>query len=307
MNKSSINKIKLNRKQKNEIINAIFLYLDNIEKLHKLFKKSDFLFQENKNKKFYKFYSVDNIHYLLDSLEKKYTYFSNIESFKNNDNSELYFEFELTREDVNEIDLSREQLESFFSKEITEKILFLLELLPKELLAELIYNFLISCQLSLNKMIKVFCLTKTFDNNQMWKNYAQNSKGICIEYKILDLNKNFFNKISYTNKNKVIKLKQLFPNDTNEMLSSLTESLFLKDKDYSNEKEYRLVNFEPKNKQKQILQPTKLILGQDFDYNLEISKLLIKKFKELNIPIYKYNTIGKINKLNDDVLNFKES
>lgn len=99
---------------------------------------------------------------------------------------------------------------------------------------------------SLKEMTLVSCFTQNNKNRVMWGNYADNNKGICVEYNLYDIKKDYLVKscheVKYFSPDK-------YPNVTNILLNILKsnpldfmDSIFLnKTDDWSYEEEWRLI------------------------------------------------------------------
>lgn len=90
-------------------------------------------------------------------------------------------------------------------------------------------------------IIKIFCASLECSNTLMWSHYGDEHKGICIEYEIKSLPKNVgWNKINYVHKN--------FTHERIEKNYGVTiAGLYTKDKNWSYEKEIRLVSYKEKD------------------------------------------------------------
>lgn len=83
------------------------------------------------------------------------------------------------------------------------------------------------------KNVGIFCLTKRNDNREMWRSYADNDKGVCIEFKFPTL----YNKLFYTFCVSYIKEKptNLFNDNMEQNNLAVHRWLFTKSKQYERE------------------------------------------------------------------------
>ena len=89
--------------------------------------------------------------------------------------------------------------------------------------------------------IGLFCLTTSNDNSEMWEKYADNAKGVCIQYKFPSL----FNKAFYSftvNYDSEMKPLNLFDKQGSQLDLPLYRWLFTKRIDYKFENEIRLMS-----------------------------------------------------------------
>ena len=131
--------------------------------------------------------------------------------------------------------------------------------------------------------IKICSLAVEYDNFLMWSHYADEHKGICIEYDISYLkkvnskiNKLILKKVIYTNK---IIINKVYPyilnNKDIEYENKFISLFYLKHKNWKYEKEYRIIAY---TKEEYIYLPIKAIyFGMNAsDDNIKLIKSLVK-------------------------------
>jgi len=151
----------------------------------------------------------------------------------------------------------------------------------------------------------ISCLSETNNNNLMWSHYANENKGICIEYDFSDFKKNiimFTYPVIYVDS--PIDVIELLENEKNVELAILVSSI-CKHRDWMYENEWRVIFYIPfsnKNKKsKDILKfnvpdVKKIYLGKKFENSLnsetkqkdsqtENYKLLLEVIKKKNIEL----------------------
>jgi tetratricopeptide (TPR) repeat protein len=111
------------------------------------------------------------------------------------------------------------------------------------------YNYLLDS-------IKVGCLTTKKDNTLMWSHYADNHRGICIEYdigKIYEKDNLIINKVNYNMP--IITNKSIADNEILEIdnINRLIELFSLKSNEWKYEKEYRILYYDKERKKDGIL------------------------------------------------------
>ncbi|MHA3078761.1 DUF2971 domain-containing protein [Acinetobacter sp. ANC 5502] len=128
------------------------------------------------------------------------------------------------------------------------------------------------------KELGVVCLTNKFDNNPMWHFYADESKGVCLEF--------YFPKIININYKHLVCKAVKYNNDYT--LGNFADSMvYTKDSDWNYENEFRLVVTGIKNKNDRI----KKYPRDQMLFSVIVGHNMSKKdFDELN------NIIEKINK-----------
>lgn len=183
------------------------------------------------------------------------------------------------------------------------------------------------------KKIHIGCFTNTNKNDEMWKKYADNYQGFCIEYNIEEherLKDSILHvcyvkekdRKKYVDKTDIV--KRLIKHEPLSLIDQkdIFNLLFIKTDDWSFEKEYRLFLLEHRTmndksmlKRKDVLDSNNNInlasairaiyLGKDFEQNnnyKEIKEQVMEIASKRNISVY------KINKNNEciTILNNKE-
>lgn len=174
-------------------------------------------------------YRADN-DYTLDEIENSYIYFSERESLNDPfDSSPDLINFTSDKIDPDAyLQLFRKYFTSEKDKMYFDKNYSIEELikLTKEYIPKYLNEFGISC-------FSMF----PYINMTLWANYANNHKGICLQF-------NYENDIEFFQGWRVVKyfeeLKQIEYNPT-ENESQLMDVFYIKDKNWSYEKEVRLV------------------------------------------------------------------
>lgn len=139
-----------------------------------------------------------------------------------------------------------------------------------------------------NKTIKISCFSETHDSLLMWSHYANEHKGICIEYDFLDNTeiRAFMQPIIYSEK---IYRISLFEELT--QLRKIGSSL-IKSKDWEYEAEWRLTRVKQPHEKEvpstiTVPKPKAIYLGTRFHLNNESEQMrFFEILKEQNIPAY---------------------
>jgi len=85
----------------------------------------------------------------------------------------------------------------------------------------------------------IFCLTTNTNSEHMWTRYADNHKGVCLEFKFPRLFTNIY--YTFTVAYSKIESRKLFNDDGTINSLSVNRWLFTKDQHYSIEKEVRMI------------------------------------------------------------------
>ncbi len=149
--------------------------------------------------------------------------------------------------------------------------------------------------------IGIYCVTKRYDNEYMWKNYANNSQGYCVEYdldKLTDKSKNLdFSikfEIIYDNKTSILNIADIGSN------SLITKMFGVKKLEYLPEEEIRLIfNFDSIKKHHDSA-ITGIYFGSDADEQL-IEKIY-EKFENRDIKFYQI-ILGENQELRREIIN----
>ncbi len=147
----------------------------------------------------------------------------------------------------------------------------------------------------------ITCLTPFKDNIRMWSHYADNNKGICVEYDFSN-NKlsNFIYPVIY--KAKPIDVTKMY--DAEDKLNlALLGSIIVKYKDWKYENEWRIICYLPQYNnanQKRIKintpKPKRIFLGREFINNFKQAKRNKKKGQEVNL-IHSFLEYVKVEKI----------
>jgi hypothetical protein len=139
--------------------------------------------------------------------------------------------------------------------------------------------------------IQICSFSACYDSLLMWSHYADQHKGICIEYDFIDCDeiRPFLQPVLYDDK--IFKIKSFDEmNAINNIMASIAKS-----KDWSYEKEWRLTYFTEtqleKWKQKVTVPiPKAIYLGTRFELNEKDVRLQLEEItNSMKIPIYKMN------------------
>lgn len=134
---------------------------------------------------------------------------------------------------------------------------------------------------NLKSSMGVACLSENYDTVLMWSHYANNHKGICVEYKLLDFNKNLhFTPIPVIYSNKKNTLNRLrFNYIEYDIMSFFIKSLVCKGESWKYENEWRIIRedkacdeqWDDKNHGALLdsVQPVSVILGCNADSKFE--------------------------------------
>lgn len=193
--------------------------------------------------------------------------------------------------------------ENFFKKSSEKLDEAVLQLIRKDVFKK---EFNISPVDDVLKLLReqsvISCFAEDFNSIQMWSYYADYHKGICVGYRRNELEKyGYLNKIIYQNDIKPI-LESIYEmgtslkSDKNKIFNLMRTYLFVKEKHWEHEKEWRLVRVGYSNDKypKSILinspKPVVVYIG------CKASKCTIDRMKiyckETSIPIY-YMSMSK--------------
>ena len=146
----------------------------------------------------------------------------------------------------------------------------------------------------------VACFSEQDDSILMWSHYADNHRGFCVEYNMLEAVQTIqytFVPVLYSNKKKLVDNVNLLEPDifAKQVTIYSIDSLFRKAKDWEYEKEWRIIRDEAacglawnKNKNGALIdfiKPQSIILGCMIDNNSE--RKIQKLCRERNIPLFK--------------------
>lgn len=141
------------------------------------------------------------------------------------------------------------------------------------------------------KEIAVCCFTETFDNLPMWSHYANDYKGICLEYDINELHSYMVSAINYTD-NLVNAMENLTPEEFEKdlplsMLVAAVKSVYSKQSQWSYEREWRIVLSADSEEERYIDMPVPKSIYTGFRLDSEIEKEIIATAREWNITVKK--------------------
>ena len=143
----------------------------------------------------------------------------------------------------------------------------------------------------------ITCLSELDNSLLMWAHYAENHRGICVEYNLLKMNSQ--SKLSAVpviySKNKVKFYPTESANINTESLRALIYSITSKSPEWDYEREWRIIqdseacgkswNCEAKGALLSIIKPNSIILGCKVDCTVE--RDMIEYCKSEKIPLYK--------------------
>ena len=132
------------------------------------------------------------------------------------------------------------------------------------------------------------CFSEINDSLLMWSHYADNGKGICVEYCLNNIDISYLFPVFYSYEMYEFSIKDLH---------TLVRNL-IKAKDWEYEQEWRIVYLTDKMKQNnhyvKIPTPTRIFLGPRFDENASGSiDALAKIAGDLKVPIFKTQLSSK--------------
>lgn len=163
----------------------------------------------------------------------------------------------------------------------------------------------------------ITCFSEADDSLLMWAHYANNHSGICVEYELLEINKQVgYSPVPVIYSDEKSTFSSFTPKTVEQnTISAFIKSLTSKSSEWSYEKEWRIIqdeeacgiNWDTKNKGAllNIIRPHAIILGcmANADFENEIHKYC----KENNINLYKMvknNDLYKLDKT--PILQFDE-
>lgn len=150
---------------------------------------------------------------------------------------------------------------------------------------------------SMRSNMGIACLSE-FDNSLlMWAHYADNHRGICVEYDLMEINKQLnFTPVPIIYSNDRVCFNDLNPETAeNDMLALFLRSITSKSEDWSYEHEWRIIrddaacgdrwNSEEKGALLDMISPSSITLGCAAEKELEYA--VRAHCKEHTIPLYK--------------------
>ncbi|MBL7690386.1 MAG: DUF2971 domain-containing protein [Flavipsychrobacter sp.] len=166
-----------------------------------------------------------------------------------------FYNVRLTDQEVIEIRNSQNKLEAYqelcAKKSIDKYIQKPADIIRKEIVETLQKN---------RPSVYLGCLSEICDSILMWSHYADNGKGICIEYSNIPQKSTF--PVAYSNRLPTFSLSK----------KNIPTSFLIKAKDWSYESEWRIVRIDPNNSEKfnqnhKIVAPSRIFLGPRFNQN----------------------------------------
>ena len=158
----------------------------------------------------------------------------------------------------------------------------------------------------------IACLSESDDSLLMWAHYANNHKGFCVEYELLEINKQLqFTPIPIIYSNEKVFIESLFPQSLEKSITKmLVDALSTKSTEWSYEKEWRIIRDDSAcgdkwNKQKYgallpMIKPTSIILGCQAE---ESFRQTVEEYcKENRINLYKMEKDNHFYKLNKQIV-----
>lgn len=161
----------------------------------------------------------------------------------------------------------------------------------------------------------ISCFSELDDSLLMWAHYANNHKGFCVEYELLEISKQLqFTPVPVIYSEEKIVVQSLFPESVQESVTEIVvNSLCTKSTDWSYEKEWRIIREDnacgdkwDKDKRGALLsmiKPTSIILGCE---STHLFQQAVEEYcKENQVNLYKMEKDNHLYKLNKkQVLSF---
>ena len=156
------------------------------------------------------------------------------------------------------------------------------------------------------------CFSKDSDSPPMWAHYANNHKGFCVEYELLEINKQLqFTPIPIIYSNEKVFVGSLFPQSLEKSVTKMiVDGLSTKSTEWSYEKEWRIIrddsacgdkwNSEKLGALLPMIRPTSIILGCESTSSFQT---IVEQYcRENKINLYKMEKDNHLYKLNKKVL-----
>lgn len=143
----------------------------------------------------------------------------------------------------------------------------------------------------------ISCLSEEFDSLLMWAHYANNHRGMCVEYELLEINKQLgFSPVPIIYSDNRVSVHTLDPNALEKDIQRIfIESLTSKSPEWSYEKEWRIIrddgacgdkwDAEKKGALLEMIRPSSIILG--CMAKPEFEKAVREHCEECKINLYK--------------------
>lgn len=158
-------------------------------------------------------------------------------------------------------------------------------------------NILYDINENIKNKTSVVCLSERNDINPLWAHYADNHKGICIEYDLKNCNNNFLKTlclpIDYVEKRDNTRdLKSIIIDEDYENSLFILKTAITKSKDWEYEQEWRIIFLEPfpnytdfysDKHYIKFIKPKSIYLGLDIDDKIEKKIKDICEFRGINL------------------------
>ena len=154
----------------------------------------------------------------------------------------------------------------------------------------------------------ISCLSELDDSLLMWAHYANNHKGFCVEYELLEINKQLqFTPIPIIYSNEKVFVGSLFPQSLEKSVTKMiVHGLSTKSTEWSYEKEWRIIrddsacgdkwNSEKLGALLPMIRPTSIILGCESTSSFQLT---VEQYcKENKINLYRMEKDTHLYKLN---------
>lgn len=158
----------------------------------------------------------------------------------------------------------------------------------------------------------ISCLSELDDSLLMWAHYANNHKGFCVEYELLEINKQLqFTPIPIIYSNEKVFVGSLFPQSLEKSITKMiVDGLSTKSTEWSYEKEWRIIrddsacggkwNSEKLGALLPMIRPTSIILGCESTSSFQA---IVEQYcRENKINLYRMEKDNHLYKLNKNVL-----
>lgn len=158
-------------------------------------------------------------------------------------------------------------------------------------------NILYDMNENIKNKTSVVCLSERNDINPLWAHYADNHKGICIEYDLKNCNNNFLKTlclpIDYVEKRDNTRdLKSIIIDEDYENSLFILKTAITKSKDWEYEQEWRIIflesfpnytDFYSDKHYIKFIKPKSIYLGLDIDDKIEKKIKDICEFRGINL------------------------
>lgn len=132
------------------------------------------------------------------------------------------------------------------------------------------------------------CFTETNESLLMWSHYADNGKGICVDYCLTNIDISYLFPVYYSEEMYEFSIK-----DFHTLIRNI-----IKAKDWEYEREWRIVYLTDKMRQNnhyvKIPVPTRILLGPRFDENsIALKDALAQIVDDLKVPVFRTELSSK--------------